>query len=473
MDEADLFQPIDLTAITAILRRYSKQIVFGSVIACAGLFGTLQALPNRYSAEAIISRENSPGSLQDFDGIRIENRADSGFGTESEASVVRSDEFLGRLVAAIGLPRLLEQTSQSSRAAWAGQIQAALQRATSMLQTERSSSGDPDKIRAFKTLKANLEVHGDEKMPILRIRYTDEDPVLAADMVNSAAKLLLDDRRAARERRLGNTIGALHEQIDKIRAQISAATELAARLRSDLQYFSTPSGSILAQQITDATRALSEATIEVSIASARYGAAVASAGRDRSNRAINDLLDSPVLRRLFMEEATQQLDDAELASTLGKRYPERVQIKSRLADIGTAIQKEISHLLAALQQKVIQAQTRQKALQDRLDDLRTRTAEAGKVDLAIQMNERQLEGLLHSQNGLVRLLQQLQFGTADADRLHIASLGVPPLVPSQPHRLAVFLMGSVVILGVAITLAMAHAVATRKCLTLLVFERLA
>ena len=81
--------------------------------------------------------------------------------------------------------------------------------------------------------------------------------------------------------------------------------------------------------------------------------------------------------RLFMEEATQQLDDAELASTLGKRYPERVQIKSRLADIGTAIQKEISHLLAALQQKVIQAQTRQKALQDRLDDLRTRTAEAG------------------------------------------------------------------------------------------------
>src|SRR4051812_7962702 len=116
MDDADLFQPIDLTAVTAILRRYSKQIVLGSVIACAGLFGTLEALPNRYTGEAIISRENSPGALQDFDGIRIENRVDSGFGTESEASVVRSDEFLGRLVAAIGLRRLLRETNQSSRA---------------------------------------------------------------------------------------------------------------------------------------------------------------------------------------------------------------------------------------------------------------------------------------------------------------------------------------------------------------------
>lgn len=466
MDDADLFQPIDLTALIAIVRRYSKRIALGSLIACAGLFGTLEALPNRYTAEAIISGGGSPASLQDFDGIRIENRIDLGIGTESEASILRSDAFLARLATAVGLPRLLREANQRSGATWVEQIQAAVQHVLSMLRKERPASTDPEEIRAFKILKANLDVRGDEKVPLLKIRYTDEDPVLAADVVNAAAKLLLDSRHAMLEQRLEKSIGALREQIDKVRAQVSIATERAARLRSDLQYFSTPSGSILAQQITDATRALSEATVGVSVANARYNAALASAGHDRSNRAINELLDSRTLQRLVMEETTLRGKDAELASTFGKHYPQRAEIKSRLADVGNAIQKEISHLLAALQQKVIEAQKRQAALRERLDDLRSRTAEAGKVDLAIQTSERQLDGLLHSQNGLVRLLQQLQFGTTDTGRLHIASLGVPPLVPSQPHRFIVFLIGSVIILGIAFTLAVAHAVGTRKCLTL-------
>src|SRR5258708_1111940 len=141
-------------------------------------------------------------------------------------------------------------------------------------------------------------------------------------------------------------------------------------------------------------------------------------------------------------------------------------MKSRLENVGTAIQREISRQLAALRQRVTEAQQRQEALQARLNSLRTKTAEAGQVDLAIQISERQLDGLLHSQNGLVRLLQQLEFGNAGTDRLHVASWGVPPVMPSQPHRLLVFAIGSIVIVGLAFTIAVAYAVATRKCMTL-------
>src|SRR5258708_34108791 len=141
-------------------------------------------------------------------------------------------------------------------------------------------------------------------------------------------------------------------------------------------------------------------------------------------------------------------------------------MKSRLENVGTAIQREISRQLAALRQRVTDAQQRQEALQARLNSLRTKTAEAGQVDLAIQINERQLDGLLHSQNGLVRLLQQLEFGNAGTDRLHVASWGVPPVMPSQPHRLLVFAIGSTVIVGLAFTIAVAYAVAPRKCMTL-------
>src|SRR6185312_13451730 len=116
--------------------------------------------------------------------------------------------------AAIGPQRLLEEANQGSRAE-AEQVRAAVQR-----ETQRPPSGGRDELRAFKTLKANLEVYGNEKAPVLRIRYTAEDPVLAADVVNSAAKLLVGERRAALEQRLANTINALHEQIDKIHTQI-------------------------------------------------------------------------------------------------------------------------------------------------------------------------------------------------------------------------------------------------------------
>jgi uncharacterized protein involved in exopolysaccharide biosynthesis/cellulose biosynthesis protein BcsQ len=468
MDDADLSQPIDLAAVTATLRRYAKQIVTGSGIACAVLLGTLMASPDLFTAQSIIAKENSPGSLQDFEGIRVEDRGELGVGTESEASVVQSDEFLAQLTEAVGLSRLLRENEHTAHSKWVAEFQAAVHRVASMLTTDRTSKPDPneEKIGAFKTLKANLEVRGEEKVPILKIRYTDQDPVLAADVVNAAANLLLNKRHAAREQRLSRTIDALRDQINQVREQIKTATERAGRLRGELKYFSTPSGSILAQQITDATKALSDATVEVSVANARYAAAVSSAGHDQSNRGLNELLDSPLLHSLVTEETALRLEERELSATLGKSYPVQARIKSRLASVDNAIQQEISHLLAAVHQKVIEAQARQKALQERLDHLRTSTAEGGKVDLAVQMNERQLDGLLHSQNGLVRLLQQLQFGTADPDRLHIASIGVPPLLPSEPHRLTTFVMGSAVIVGLAFILAMAHATLTRRCLTL-------
>ncbi len=452
-------QAVDLSTMAAILRRYSKSVIVGSVLACSGIAATLSAMPDRYTAEAVLSGENTPGALQDFDGIRIETRTGAAPGTDSEATVMQSDGFLSRLLAAVGWQQVLQGHDEGRLAAWATQIHA-------WMGDTQPDARIRDETRAFKTLKNNLAVFGDEKSPVLRIRYTDEDPTLAANIVNAAAKQLLDDRRSTHESQLAATIGALNEQIDKVHAQITAATEQASRLRTNLNYFATPSGTILAQQITVATQAVSDAAVAVSTANAQYSAAVASVGPHRDNRALNNLVDSPTLQRLVSEETTLQHDDAELASSFGERYPERLEIKSRLANVGTAIQREISRQLAALRQRVTEAQQRQEALQERLNSLRTKTAEAGQVDLAIQINERQLDGLLHSQNGLVRLLQQLEFGNAGTDRLHVASWGVPPVMPSQPHRLLVFAIGSIVIVGLAFTIAVAYAVATRKCMTL-------
>jgi succinoglycan biosynthesis transport protein ExoP len=460
MPVIDTPQAVDLSTMVTILGRYAKRIVLGSAIGCAALAATLLSLPNRYTAEAVISGEGGggPGPLQDFDGIRIETRAMAGPGTDSVATVMQSDGFLSRLLAAVGQQQVLQGHDGGQLTTWISQIQAWM-----------GTSQPPDQVReqtrAFKTLKANLAVIGDEKSPVLRIRYTDEDPVLAATVVNAAAKQLLDDRQATHERQLAGTIASLKAQIEKVHTQISAATEQASGLRSNLQYFATPSGTILAQQITDATQAVSDAAIAVSTASTQYSAASASAGPRRDNRALNNLVDSPTLQRLVTEETSLQHDDAELASSFGERYPERLEIKSRLANVGAAIQREIARQLAALREKVTQAQRHQEALQERLNALRAKTAEAGRADLAIQMNERQIDGLLHSQNSLIRLLQQLEFGSAGADRLYVAAWGVPPLIPSQPHRLLVFAIGSVVVIGLAVTSAIAYAVATRKCMT--------
>jgi uncharacterized protein involved in exopolysaccharide biosynthesis/Mrp family chromosome partitioning ATPase len=459
-------QDITSDVIWAVFRRYRLRILASVTVLLTAAGAVILTLPREYTAEAILTFDNAGRFLPELDGIRISD-AGAPADPHAEAKLMESDGFLSRLASAAGPERI-----ESSRllpsiapARWWLMIRSwcdgAMQRLRSNDADANSEiTGRAIDIQARKHLKRALDVVVDEKNDkslILVIRYTDPDPRVAAEIANTAAKQDVEDRAGERDKAVSEAVSALRERLGQVRQDIADATKRASDLRGRLNYYSTPSGTVLAQQITEASRAVSAATLQVSMMSAQYTAATKALNAG-GERALNQQFHSPLLQDLITEEASLKQRDAELATMLGERHPQRQAVQSQLLQTRRSIQQEVSRILTDLRDKVAESEDRRKKLEAQLDGLRLQTPAAASVDLSVSANDRELEGLLSSQNSLTKLLQQYELGKFSRPSIRVASWATVPFAASRPNRTLAFVLASATILFLCLFVPVTYAV---------------
>lgn len=461
-------QDVTFDVIWAVLRRYRLRILVSMTVLLGAAASVILTLPREYTAEAILTFDNAGRFLPELDGIRISDAAALA-DPRAEAKLIDSDGFLTRLANAAGAARIESSGSRSSMSP-AGLWLMMRAWISDAMQYVRGDEVDADggtaeravEISARKHLKRALEVVAgekdkDDKSSILAIRYTDPDPRMATDMANMAANQDVEDRARERDKAVSEAVSALRERLAQLGQDVAAATKRAADLRGQLNYYATPTGTVLAQQITEASRAAAAAALQVSTASTQYAAATKALAAG-GERALNQQFNSPLLQDLITEEASLKQRDAELGTMLGERHPSRQTVQSQLAQTRHSIQQEVSRILGDLRDKVAESDDRRKKLEAQLEDLRRQTPAAASVDLSVSSNEKELEGLLSSQNSLTKLLQQYELGKFSRPSIRVASWATVPFAASRPNRALALALASVTIVFLCLFVPVSYAV---------------
>jgi capsular exopolysaccharide synthesis family protein len=108
--------------------------------------------------------------------------------------------------------------------------------------------------------------------------------------------------------------------------------------------------------------------------------------------AIPDVLSSPLIQQLRVEEARANAQLAASDSTLGAKHPTRRALNSELGRLRGSIDSSVNQIVANLQAKARDARAREEVLASKVEALRKDVGEASQQQLQLSILERRAEG---------------------------------------------------------------------------------
>jgi succinoglycan biosynthesis transport protein ExoP len=276
--------------------------------------------------------------------------------------------------------------------------------------------------------------------PVLQISFTSEDAETAAMIANTAAEIYVNDQLARKyeaSRRVSNWLAGRIKQL---------RTEVESKER-DIEQFRARSGliagagrdggqvTVVKQQIAELASDLIKARVDREGADSQLQQVERLLKSPKGIDSAVEVLQSPLIQNLRIEEAQQRRELAELAGEYGPKHPRVTTATAKLGNIEQSIRIEINKIVQGLRNQVETARRREAALQESLDALKKKVADADTQDVELRARERDADAsrtLL--QNFLARAQETTaQEGIQQPDA-RIISSAVPPEFPSFPKK---------------------------------------
>ena len=108
--------------------------------------------------------------------------------------------------------------------------------------------------------------------------------------------------------------------------------------------------------------------------------------------AIPDVLSSPLIQQLRVEEARTNAQLAASDSTLGAKHPTRKALSSELGRLRASIDSSVNQIVSNLQAKARDARAREEELASKVESLRKDVGDASQQQLQLSILERRAEG---------------------------------------------------------------------------------
>jgi capsular exopolysaccharide synthesis family protein len=285
-----------------------------------------------------------------------------------------------------------------------------------------------------------LRVEQVGQSPVLRISFTSGDPETATRIANAAAEIYIEDqlqRKSEASSRVGDWLA---QRIERLR------TEVATKER-EIEEFRARSGLIAGagreggevmvakQQISELATDLIDAQVERQGVESRLEQVEGLAAGANGVETAFDVLESPLIQSLRIEEAQLRRELAELSSEFGPRHPRVTTVTAKLSDIETSIRSEINKIVLGLRNQVETARRREAAIQVSVEALEAQVAEVNTQDVELRARQREAEA---SRTLLESFLARAQ-ETAEQEGMQqpdarIISTAAPPEFPSFPNK---------------------------------------
>ena len=436
---------IDISTVWRSVRRALPKLILLSLLTGGMTYAALSTFPPRYTSEAQIEVVvPKDGSDRSFDSVtsRLDKEA-----INTHLRSVMSPDLALKIIAEEKLASNPEFNS-------ALQPPSKLDKVMSMFSGSGAAESEQDRL--LKAFFKRLEVYSPKESRVIGIRFTSDDPKLAADVANRLAetyRTLLATRSLAQTDDVQN---ALQPKIDKLEKEVAEAEAAVEHFRGQANIFKGgPNNTGLnQQQLGDITSELTRAQAARSEADAR-AQSVREMVRAGTSESLPDVQRSPLIQNLVQQRVRVERQLSELSATLLPAHPRMRQLRADLEGLQRQIKSEVGKIVEGIEKSASIAASREAAVRQSLEQMKKQVVGTG--DDEVQL--RQLEATAKSKRAeLERLQARFEANRLNADRravpieAQIVSLARPTSVPSFPKPLqyAVLIAMATLLFGIAI-----------------------
>lgn len=356
----------------------------------------------KYSAQALLVVQKQQNLLAEIEALvpGLEPNTET---LNTQAQVLSSWKLVEETAKALNLysdPEFAEIESEHNPLRVVGglvrDLRDRLGLATSAEDQAIETLSEEDRARYFTTqnIRDALSVSVVKDTDLLQVTFTSEDPVKSANFVNTLMAKYIESNLEYRYETTRRAIDWANEKIAELRKKVESSEGRIERYRLSAGLIETKEGNVAAQQLSDINLAAANAAAERSAKEGRLREMRAILARGGAE-ALAEVLASPVIQQLTLQEASINRELAQLAEELGPRHPTMAIKRAELKDIQSKINTEGNKVVSQLQNEV--------------DLLRAR-------ELALAQQLKQTEQKVGAANAAMIQLRSLE-RTADADRL--------------------------------------------------------
>jgi len=312
-----------------------------------------------------------------------------------------------------------------------------------------SDEAAPDnaaQTRSVDILRKRLKVVRQGTTFLVDINVSSKSPRKAATIANAVADAYLDEQIRTKFDVTRTAAKWLNSQLDSLKARVVTSEKAVEDFRSANNLSVSQGVTLNDQQITDLNNKLIAARSDAAEARAKFEQVqqLSKSGGDPGG--INAAISSDIITKLRTQYADIAKSEADLTSKYGPRHPLVASVHAQLKDTQKLIDQEIKRILQSTAHDYDVAKSREKSLQDSLDQLQNVSSESGQAQVRLHELQREAEAnrTLY-ESYLARAKETSSQESLEMPDSRIVTKASIPLKPSSPKTLLI--LGLAIVLG--------------------------
>ncbi|WP_062223408.1 MULTISPECIES: GumC family protein [unclassified Aureimonas] len=364
----------------------------------------------------IVSNAINPSTLSPDGGITQ---------VESQVAVVQSNSVLLRAIETANLTA----DPHFNRVSFLSRLKARLM--GQPLDTERTQ--DEAKARTLDQLRRNLSVKRADKVLVIDVTVTAQEPAEAARLANIIADSYLADQSDARADASREAAGALTARLAEQRAAVQAAEDAVEKYRNDNNLISAGGVLVSDQALADINTQLANARNVTAYQKARVDQIQSIIASGRTPDATGEVMRSTVISSLRDREAALDQRISEMTLQLGARHPTLQAAQAQKVGIERQIRTELARIAQSATADYNWAKAAEDELKTRQATLESQTRATDQVQVRLRELERDRDAVREVYANYLKRSQEVrEQSNIDSTNARVISRAIVPIDKKGP-----------------------------------------
>jgi succinoglycan biosynthesis transport protein ExoP len=423
-----------------ILRK-RRWYVLGTLVVIFGISVAVSLMSTRiYEASSKLAIFPEDASAVGFKDSANENTTyDNDLALQTQASILLSDTLALKAIDTMHLDRDPRFTGSSLK----GPIQPA-----------GPAHDNAQTMALLRRFRGGLKVEPVPGTRIVLVNYSDPDPRLAADIVNTLVQTFIEANVRTRYESATQTAEWLSKELSDLRVRVEASEEKLVRYQRQNGILGIDEKqNIVTAKLDELNKELIAAESDRIQKESNYSFAMSvdPAASDKTYQPA----ESPLLDKLMEKEADLNTQYAQLTTQFGSGYPKVAELSNQLKQLRTEIAGEQSRIGRSLRSEYLAAVQREKMLTTAMEEQKQRANKLNESAIEYSVLKRDADSNHQLYDSLLQKLKEAGIAAGlRSSNIRVVDVAQVPDLPVSPHVLRNLAFGLLLGLGGGIALAL-------------------
>jgi polysaccharide biosynthesis transport protein len=292
--------------------------------------------------------------------------------------------------------------------------------------------------RALVYFQKMMQVKRVEKTFVLDLEFSSISAIKAANIANAVADAYLLDHLSAKYDATRRTSLWLQERIEELQKKSAHADMAVERYKEENNLIGAKGSLVNEQQLAELNSQLTVARAETARAQARYDLTESLISGKKTDAAVSEELNNPVMTELRNKYLKVSKRTAELTTRVGPNHEQVALLRNEMQQYEKQIFDELGRIAETYRSDLHIARSREESLTKSLSNLMGVNASDNRTLVALREKEREAESVRGLyQNFLQRYQETTQQQSFPMTEARLITRATRSLYPSKPRKLLI------------------------------------